>query len=250
MGRRVLAAALDDPSLDVVGAWTHARSRSLGQDIGALSGRPLVGRAATALDDSLDRCRVVIDFSLPEGTAELVERAGDQALVVGTTGLSPATESALRAHAARAPTLVASNFSTGVNVLMALVGQAAAALPDYDIEIVEMHHRHKRDAPSGTALALGRAAAAARGVDLDAVAAHGRSGETGERPVGQIAFHALRGGGVIGDHSVYLAGPAERVLLGHAATTRAAFALGALRAARWIADQPPGWYTMRDVLGI
>lgn len=199
----------------------------------------------------LDTASVIIDFSLPEGTSHLLSVVNDdQALVVGTTGLGPEQISALRAHATRAPTVVATNFSTGVNLLIGLVEQAARALPDYHLEILEMHHGFKRDAPSGTALTLGRAAASGRDHDLEEIAVHGRIGDVGPRTTDEIGFHAIRGGDVAGEHTVYLAGAGERISLSHLATSRQAFAAGALRAARWAATQEPGLYTMRDVLGL
>jgi len=188
--------------------------------------------------------QVVIDFSLPQGTAELL-RTVELPLVVGTTGLDSATEAALRAHAERHPVVWASNFSTGVNLLFELVRTASSALPDYDLEIVEMHHRHKVDAPSGTARSLAQAASEGRGSVV-----HGREGHTGERPPGEIGMHALRGGDVAGEHMVYLAGPGERLQLGHLATSRRSFAEGAIRAARWVVGKPPKLYTMREVLGL
>lgn len=198
----------------------------------------------------LDSAHVLIDFSLPEGTSHLLSVMNDQPLVVGTTGLGPEQMAALRAHAERAPTVVATNYSTGVNLLAGLVEQAARALPDYHIEIVEMHHGFKRDAPSGTALTLGRAAASGRELDLEEHAVHGRMGDVGPRTQDEIGFHAIRGGDVAGEHTVYLAAAGERIALSHLATSRQAFASGALRAARWAVGQPPGLYTMRDVLGI
>jgi len=199
---------------------------------------------------SLAGCRVVIDFSLPDGTERLLKLVTTQALVIGTTGLSEATAAALSAHAAHAAVLQASNFSTGITLLLELASRAAAALPDYDLEIVEMHHRHKRDAPSGTARSLAEAAAEARQVSLAERAVYGREGEVGPRPSGEIGIHALRGGDIYGEHTVTLAGPGERLTLGHMATSRQAFAEGALQAAAWIAERPSGWYAMRDVIGL
>jgi 4-hydroxy-tetrahydrodipicolinate reductase len=147
--------------------------------------------------------------------------------------------------------LTAANFSVGVNVLLSLVATAAAALgPEYEVEIVEAHHRRKEDAPSGTALALGRAVAGARGVELDAVRRDGRSGRPGARPAGEIGFHALRGGSIVGEHQVWLIGEMDRLELVHRAADRALFAEGALRAAAWLAGRAPGRYSMRDVLGL
>ncbi len=241
MGRLLVAGALADPEL----ALAHALVREDAETPASLGGVALTPLSSEALAD----CEVVIDFSLPEGTERLLERIDAQALVVGTTGLDAALMARLADHARRAPVVYARNFSTGVTLLTELVARAAAALPGYDLEIVEMHHRHKRDAPSGTARARAEAAAGARGGALEALARFGREGETGARPDGEIGLHALRGGDVAGEHTVYLAGPGERLQLGHLATSRQAFAGGALRAARWVAGKPPGLYSMRDVLG-
>jgi 4-hydroxy-tetrahydrodipicolinate reductase len=171
--------------------------------------------------------------------------------MIGTTGLSAAEAEVLREAAKRIPIVWAANTSLGINLLLGLVEQAAARLgPDWDIEIMEMHHRGKADAPSGTALALGRAAAAGRGVALDAVAQRGRDGITGARKSGDIGFAALRGGDAVGDHHVIFAGAGERLELSHRATNRAIYAIGAVRAARWVIGRPPGLYGMKEVLGL
>ncbi len=198
---------------------------------------------------------VVIDFSAPELLRRIVEMHGDtlagKALVVGTTGLGDGDRTMLERVAERTAVLQAANFSVGVNLLVALAERAASVLgDDYDVEIVETHHRRKVDAPSGTALALGEAVARGRGVALGDVRVDGRSGRPGERPRGQVGFHALRGGDVVGEHRVMLIGDRERIELAHLAQDRALFAEGALRAARWIASKPAGTYTMNDVLGL
>lgn len=199
---------------------------------------------------------VVIDFSGADGTEALLRHHAEalrgRALVVGSTGLSDAARRLLDDVAAHAAVLVAANFSVGVNLLLALVERAAAALPaaGWDIEVVEAHHGRKADAPSGTALALAGAAARGRGVDLGAVRQDGRSGMTGSRPEGEIGLHAVRGGGVVGDHQVLLLGERERLELGHQALDRAVFAEGALHAARWLSGRSPGRYDMNDVLGL
>lgn len=195
-----------------------------------------------------DRADVVVDFSLPDALRAALPWLGGAALVSGTTGLSAADQAAVEARARVAPVLQAANFSPGVHVLLDLIARAAAALPDHDVEIVEAHHRGKRDAPSGTALALGRAVAEARGAELEAAARHGRSGLTGPRPTGEIGFHALRAGGIVGEHAVWLSSGAETVRLEHVAQSRDVFAEGSLRAARWLVGRPPGAYGMRQVL--
>lgn len=194
----------------------------------------------------------VVDFSFHAAVAPNVEKAAAQGLayVIGTTGLTPDEQARVDACSAKIPVVQAANYSLGVNLLLALVRQAAAVLgPQYDVEVVEMHHRHKKDAPSGTALMLAHAAAEGRGVKLDDVACYGRKGLVGERPAGEIALHALRGGSVVGDHTVMFAGDVERVEITHRAQSREAFAAGALRAALWAVGRKPGKYDMRDVLG-
>lgn len=248
MGTTLAALAADASDLTVAGGIGRMPER--GCDIGC----PLVETPEGA-GAMLGGADVVVDFSSPELLGRLLEEHADAlagvALVVGTTGLGAGETALLARQAERSPVLVAANFSVGVNLLLALAERAAATLgDDYDVEIVETHHRRKVDAPSGTALALGEAVARGRGVRLAEVRVDGRSGRPGERPRGEVAFHALRGGDAVGEHEVLLIGERERVTLGHAAQDRALFAEGALRAARWIAGRAPGEYTMRDVLGL
>ena len=194
----------------------------------------------------------VIDFSFHSAVPAFIAKAAEEgiAYVIGTTGLSAEEQGAVDAAAKRIPVVQSGNYSLGVNLLLNLVKTAAKVLgPEYDVEVVEMHHRHKKDAPSGTALMLAKAAAAGRGVDFDKAAIYGRKGIIGERPEGEIAVHALRGGSVVGDHTVMFAGDVERVEITHKAQSREAFAAGALKAALWAAGRNPGIYTMRDVLG-
>ena len=194
----------------------------------------------------------VVDFSFHTAVAPNVEKAAAEgvAYVIGTTGLTAEEQSRVDACIGKIPLVQAANYSLGVNLLLALVRQAAAVLgPQYDIEVVEMHHKHKKDAPSGTALMLANAAAEGRAVKLDDVACYGRRGLVGERPEGEIALHALRGGSVVGDHTVMFAGDLERVEITHKAQSREAFAAGALRAALWAVGRKPGKYDMRNVLG-
>ncbi len=205
--------------------------------------------------EALASCDVMLDFTTPEATVALVEAAaghGGPALVIGTTGLSPAQEAAIAAAAQSLVIVRSGNFSLGVNMLMGLVEQAARRLAasDWDIEILEAHHRRKVDAPSGTALMLGAASARGRGVDLAAVAERGRDGITGARKEGAIGFSVLRGGGIIGEHSVIFAADDETLTLSHAAHDRSLFARGAAAAALWAARRgKPGLYSMLDVLG-
>ncbi|MCA9569365.1 MAG: 4-hydroxy-tetrahydrodipicolinate reductase [Myxococcales bacterium] len=250
MGRAVLREVLEAPDLELVAAVTHAGSAHLHADAGVLAGLPAVGIPVTPIGPVLAEADVVVDFALPSGTLAALPHLGSAALVSGTTGLEPTDRDRVLGHGAVAPVLLAANFSVGVNALLALVEAAARSLPDFDVEVVEAHHRRKVDAPSGTALALARAAADARGVDLERVRQDGRVGRTGPRRDGAIGLHALRGGSVTGHHTVWLAGEGERLELTHEAASREVFARGAVRAARWIAGRPPRCYSMRDVLGL
>lgn len=220
--------------------------------LGELAGEdPLcVDRAALAGPDPFGDADVVIDFSAPDALVRALDvlRPG-VALVSGTTGLGADHRAALDRRATEAPVLHAANFSVGVALLHELAARAAAAVPGFDVEIVEAHHGRKRDAPSGTALALATTIAAARGVDLADHLVHGREGLVGERPAGEIGVHAVRAGDTVGDHTIWLAGAGERLELRHVATSRATFAAGAVRAARWLVGRPPGAYRMADVLG-
>lgn len=205
-------------------------------------------------EPDLSSCDVVIDFTTAEGSAMLAERcalAGKPALVIGSTGFDAAQRKAVEDAARTIPIVFSGNFSLGVNVLIGLVGQAAARLgsEDWDIEIFDAHHRRKADAPSGTALMLGEAAARARGGDLESLRDHARDGLTGPRETGRIGFSALRGGGIVGDHSVTFAAEDEFVTLSHSARDRSLFARGAVQAAVWVSGRAPGLYDMQDVLG-
>jgi len=248
MGRTLCTLIQEAEDLSLAAAFEHAGHAALGETI------PPGVTVATLSAEALDGVDAVIDFSAPAGTLALAEAARScpkaPVLVVGTTGFSPEELSRLEAYTEHLAILRAGNFSLGINLLMSLVQRAAAALgPDYDIEIVETHHRHKVDAPSGTALMLGEAAARGRGTDLTEVAQRGRDGITGTRPDGAIGFASLRGGAVIGDHTVLFAGASERIELTHKAEDRSLFARGALTAARWLAGKAPGAYSMADVVG-
>ncbi len=238
MGCAIREALGQSPEVQLVGAIDREADASRG--------------ISTDLDAALRGADVMIDFSSPSSTvANLAAcvRHGVAALV-GTTGLSDEAERAASEASARIPVLVAANTSLGVTLLIELVRQAARALPaDFDIEITEGHHRHKRDAPSGTALALGRAAADGRGQPFDAVRGTAREGEA-PRKAGEIGFSVIRAGDLVGDHLVLLAGEGERVTLGHQATDRAIFARGALKTASWLAGRAPGRYQMVEVLGL
>lgn len=220
----------------------------------APEGYPAVS-APDAAGEMIGNADVLIDFSAPAFLASLLRAHPDalagRAIVVGTTGLDPEAERLLEAAAERSPVLTAANFSIGVNLLLSLAEQAARAVGgEYDVEIVEAHHRRKEDAPSGTALALGEAVAAGLDVSLADVRRDGRSGRPGARPAGEIGFHAVRGGDLVGEHQVLFLGAMDRIELVHRASDRALFASGAIRAARWLARKPAGRYSMKDVLGL
>ncbi|MFO1073094.1 MAG: 4-hydroxy-tetrahydrodipicolinate reductase [Geminicoccaceae bacterium] len=254
MGRANLREILATAGVTLAGGVERAGHLELGADLGVLAGLdPLgqtVGEDVRALIAASD---VVIEFSSPAATlanAAICAELGC-AHVIGTTGLGQEEERHLRELAAQTAIVWAPNMSLGVNLLLGLVEQVARTLDaSFDIEILEMHHRAKVDAPSGTALALGRAAARGRGVELAAVERRARDGITGARPTGEIGFAVLRGGDVVGDHRVLFAGPGERLELAHIATDRRIYARGAVHAARWAAAQPPGLYGMREVLGL
>lgn len=259
MGRLIAREALLHEEHELIAATARPGSDAVGSDVGVLCGSSAMGvLASPRLDEALDMLEeaeragaVVVDFTKPELTevhAACAQRFG-LGLVVGTTGLSRAAERALDQAAAHVPVLVASNCAVGPNLLMELSRLAAKALPDADVEIVEIHHRHKRDAPSGTALSLGRAVAEGRGETLDDVKRTERSGDAPRRP-GELGMFGVRGGDVAGEHTVYLFLEGERVELTHRATDRRIFAAGALRAARWLSGKPAGRYAMRDVLGL
>lgn len=253
MGRALLQALADSQDLKLHGAVDRADSVALGQDVGTMAGlRPCGVLLGSDLASALKGARVMIDFSDPAATAanvELCAQAGVAAFV-GTTGQGAGIEAALQRAAAKVPVLLASNTSLGVTLLHELVRQVAAALPaDFDIEITEAHHRHKKDAPSGTALTLGRAAAEGRGQRFEEVAKLSREG-VAPRQEGEIGFSVIRAGDIVGDHAVMFAGTAERIILVHQATDRSLFARGALRGAAWLAVQPPGRYQMRDVIAV
>lgn len=254
MGQANIRAVTAHSGLELVGAVDRPGAASTGRDAGQLAGLGDLGIAVT--DDAatlLDSADVIIDFTAPAASVALARLAADRGLahIIGTTGCSEADDLAIADAAARGARIVKSgNFSMGVNLLASLVRKAAAALSDYDIEVLEMHHARKVDAPSGTALLLGEAAAEGRDIALKDNAVRVRDGHTGPRVAGSIGFATLRGGTVVGEHTVMLAGPAERIELTHRAEDRTIFANGAVRAALWAATQPPGLYSMADVLGL
>ena len=255
MGRTLVELVLADPKARLVAALDRPGHAALGQDASILVGRAEAVRIKLSEDlvRGLVDAQVVIDFSSPQATAALLKRCAQLSLpaVVGTTGMDDAARHALDTLAAVAPVVAAPNFSIGVNVLWALAERAVQLVGDeFDIEIVEMHHKHKVDAPSGTAVRLTEVVAHARGLHVASATVAGRTGQVGARRHDEIGVHALRGGDVVGDHTLVLAGPGERLELTHRAHNREIFARGALRAAYWVVGRPPGLYTMAQVLGI
>jgi 4-hydroxy-tetrahydrodipicolinate reductase len=254
MGQMLIRTVQDSPDARLVGAVERAGHDWVGRDLGEAMGGAALG--VTVTDDPLEpfaQARAILDFTSPAATVEFAKLAAQTRAVhvIGTTGMSAAEIDALEPATHHAVIVRAGNMSLGVNLLTLLTRKVAAALDeDFDIEIVETHHRHKVDAPSGTALMLGEAAAEGRGVDLQETADRGRDGLTGARTRGNIGLSALRGGDVIGEHDVIFAADGERIILRHIATDRAIFARGALKAALWGLDQKPGAYDMSDVLGL
>ena len=250
MGRRIAALAIESEQFDIVSAMEAAGDGHLGRDVGELAG---VGAFGVKITEALqDTPQVLIDFSLPEGTMRWLEacRGRKVPMVIGTTGLTESQSAEIADTARSLPIVHAPNMSVGVNVLLKIVGEAAKALgADYDVEIAETHHRFKKDAPSGTAMALARAVCAATCKDPEELIVHGRSGQCPRKP-GEIGIHALRVGDTVGEHAVYFGNLGETITLAHSAHTRDTFARGALRAAQWLVSQKPGLYTMADVLGL
>lgn len=254
MGRTVINAIAQTEGVVLGGAIEAPGAPAIGRDAGELAGLGrngiMVSAEASALLADADG---LIDFTIPAATAALAEQSAARGVVhvVGTTGFAPEHERIIALAAARARIVKSGNMSLGVNLLAALVNRVARTFDDeFDIEIIEMHHNKKIDAPSGTALLLGAAAAAGRGVDLARRSVRVRDGHTGARKLGDIGFASLRGGTVVGEHSVIFAGPHERIELVHKAEDRMIFARGALRAALWARGQKPGLYSMADVLGL
>ena len=253
MGRTLVQLVHQAEDLTLAGATDRPDSPSLGQDVGVLCGLGETGVMVQSDLSALNDIDIVIDFTLPAATEAHLQICRNRGfgLVIGTTGLTETQKTQVNAAGQEIPIVFAPNMSVGVNVLTQLVEQAAQILgDDYDVEIVEMHHRHKVDAPSGTALALGEAAARGLQRNLKDCAIYGREGAEGPRKTDTIGFATLRGGDVVGDHTVIYAGDGERIEIGHKASSRNTFARGALRAARWLSGRPAGRYTMRDVLGL
>ena len=253
MGRTLIEAIADADDMMLAGALDVATSPTLGQDASAFLGRGGAALVTADLRSGLANAQVLIDFTRPEGTLAhlaVCRELGVKA-VIGTTGFSDAQKAQIAEHAKHIAILMAPNMSVGVNVVLKLLDMAARALNEgYDIEIVEAHHRHKVDAPSGTALKMGEVVAAALGRDLRSCAVYGREGVTGARDPSTIGFATVRGGDIVGDHTVLFAGTGERIEITHRASSRATYAQGSLRAARFLAGRASGLYGMDDVLGI
>ncbi len=254
MGRTLAEACEAVSQVEVTAAIEHADSDCLGRDLGELAGLGRMGVAVVAdLASVAADFDLLIEFTRPEATIDNLRecRRLGKAMVIGTTGLSREQIAEVEAASKEIPVVFAPNMSIGVNVLLNLLRTAAAALgDDYDVEIIEAHHRHKVDAPSGTALKLGEVVADALDRDLDECAVYGREGQTGERDRKTIGFATVRGGDVVGDHTVLFAGEGERIELTHKASSRMTFAGGAVRAAGWLSGREPGLYSMQDVLGL
>ena len=253
MGRLLIALASRDPAHKIVGALEAHGNSAIGFDAGELAG---IGALEVKVSDDYPALAqpdtVTLDFTTAVASMEHLEVASKAgaAIVIGSTGFTPEMESRARELAAKTRTVIAPNMSMGVNVLAKIVAEVAAILPDFDAEVIEIHHRTKIDAPSGTAISLGKAIASARGADFASNAIYGREGITGVRPDGKIAVLAMRAGDAVGDHTVIFGGQGERLELIHRAQSRDSLARGAIRAAGWLVSQKPGLYTMRDVLGI
>lgn len=253
MGRNLVCAIGEQDGMELVGATERPGSEICGQDAGKTAGLQEFG---VPIVDNIQDCPeadVLIDFTAPEATLLHADFSADRgmSMVIGTTGFAEKQLRQLRDVLADLPALMASNYSVGVNLALQLIGQAASVLDeDYDVEIIEAHHRHKVDAPSGTAISMGEVVAASRGHELKDVAVYAREGITGERIKGNIGFSSIRSGDIVGEHTAIFAGLGERLEIRHVATDRMAFARGAIRGALWLQDKPPGFYDIRDVLGL
>jgi 4-hydroxy-tetrahydrodipicolinate reductase len=254
MGCRLVALVKDSTALALVGAIEHKGHHALGDDAGETAGS---GRAGVSITDDLsallDRGEVVVDFSAPEATLSHLRVVAQhrRAMVIGTTGFSAAEMEEVKMLARQVPCVCSPNMSVGVNLMYKVIGEMAKTLGDeYDIEVIEAHHRLKKDAPSGTALRIAEVLARAVNRDLNQVGVYARKGLIGERKKGEIGIQSIRAGDIVGDHTILFGGMGERIEVTHRASSRDTFARGALRAARWVVRQPPGLYDMMDVLGL
>jgi len=254
MGLRICALAGDHSGLEVSGAFEKPGHAHLGSDVGELAG---IGQIGVKIEDSpsavFEGADVIIDFTFPDATIATMEAAAKTgtAMVIGTTGIDKAGQDRIRQLAEKVPCVYAGNMSLGINLLTKVVGDIAGALGgDYDVEVIEAHHKMKKDAPSGTAFMLAQAASDALGRDLDNDAVFSRHGMIGERGKGEIGVQTIRGGDIVGEHTVMFIGMGERIEVSHRVTNRDTFARGALKAAHWLSGKPAGLYDMQDVLGL
>jgi len=254
MGKAIINSIETNPAAELSGALEREESPFIGKDSGELAG---IGKNGIRITDSLEKalknCDAVIDFSAPEASMKLIETAvsSGKAVIVGTTGFSHHQRDEIKELAQNGRVVMAPNMSIGVNILLKLVHEAASAIGDeYDIEIIEAHHRLKKDAPSGTAIRIAEVAAAAVNRDLEKVAVYERKGIIGERRAEEIGIQTIRAGDIVGDHTIIFAGPGERIELVHKASSRDTFAAGSVKAALWLTGKPNGLYDMQDVLGL
>jgi 4-hydroxy-tetrahydrodipicolinate reductase len=254
MGRQIITLLLQEDGIEVVGATEIDGHPSIGKDVGEIIGTPKIGvLISDNLDNAASRADVVVDFTNPNATLDAASYASSKAkpMVIGTTGFSGEEKIRLEELANRFACVISPNMSVGVNVMFEITRNLAELLGnEFDIEVMEAHHRHKKDSPSGTAIRLGEIIAESTGRDFDEVARFERYGHVGERGLNEIGIQAIRGGDIIGEHCVWFCGDGERIELIHRATNRDNFARGAIRALRWVIGKPPGVYTMRNVLGL
>jgi 4-hydroxy-tetrahydrodipicolinate reductase len=253
MGRMLIAAVQASADCQLTGALDLPGSAALGQDAAAFLGRPCGVMVTADLHQGLANAGVLIDFTRPEGTLAHLAKCRELGVraVIGTTGFTAEQKTDIAAHARNVAVVMSANMSVGVNVMLRLLALASQSLGDgYDVEVIEAHHKHKVDAPSGTALAMGEVLAQSRGLDLAKSGVFTRHGHTGERVPGSIGFATVRGGDIVGEHTVLFAGPGERIEIAHKSSSRDNYADGSLRAARFLAGRAPGLYSMNDVLGL
>jgi 4-hydroxy-tetrahydrodipicolinate reductase len=254
MGKRIAALSTEHEGLELTGAFEKKGHADVGRDIGEVAGVGALGiKISDNIGDVLDKADAVVDFTYPDSTLQNIEAVAGagKGIVIGTTGFSDEDVSTIKGFAEKIPCVLASNMSLGVNLLLKVIKDIARALgDDYDVEIIESHHRLKKDAPSGTALAMARALADALGRDLDTHAVYARKGMIGERKQKEIGLQTIRAGDIVGEHTVMFGGIGERVEVTHRVSSRDTFARGALRAALWLEGKPAGFYDMQDVLGL
>lgn len=254
MGTRIISLAHDNDDITVIGALEHKDHKNIGADLGELTGSPQVNiPLSCSLADCAAKIDVIIDFSTPAASLSLIREASSRKtpIVIGTTGFSPENISEIKSFSSTIPCVLAPNMSVGVNLLLKTLGDIARVLgDDYDVEVIEAHHRLKKDAPSGTALRMAQVLAEALNRDLEQTAVYSRKGLIGERAKKEIGIQTVRAGDIVGEHTVLFGGLGERIEVTHRASSRDTFARGALKAALWISQKQPGLYDMQDVLGL